>query len=691
MKKIEELEKIEGNGKVILLNTDNGHWARMSKEWYNRSIQTVEEKEKFGQMLEERFGLLGEGVEKSHSIKSIYYSMTGKCNLNCEFCTMNSGPHVSTENDLTLSEIRNNLIPKLQKLNPRKVILTGGEPLVRKDVNEIIQSFSEVFGREKIILQSNGLLLTVEQLRKISGDIGILEISIENIFENPKLQEHMEQFFKCANELGIRLSLSFVVDSKSRKYLYDAIELCHKYEANLTTRIVALVGRAVENSKNDSILEEQNTLRVQYDIISYLLKRRYFEDILVGAYIGNLQAKKCCGAFGNILAIHPDGSTLMCGNFKHKKYSMGNIKTKSMEEICKDLDEKLSDVAYEAEFFVDKFHANYTKQYNTQMNLEVVYSVNINSGGLLIYLLADLIWLIGGFGIINGVLTIGTVTALINYQGMLISPMAFFSEFNNSYQGTVIALKRLYSVLCFEEENNEGTVIRSNNIEKVDFHDVSFRYRKDVPVLDNVNIQLRKGTIVGFIGGSGCGKSSLVKMLLRLYAPYKGTISIDGEKIQDISINSLRNRIAFVAQDSLFFRGSILENLKMGNVVDNTKLIEYSKLLDLYDEIVCLPKKWDTELNAGTSNLSGGQKKRLDVLRALMKESDIIIFDESTASIDIERRKRLFEILDKIKQEKIIIFITHNIEECVYCDQIYAVKNRSVQQISYKNLSEAYS
>lgn len=314
------------------------------------------------------------------------------------------------------------------------------------------------------------------------------------------------------------------------------------------------------------------------------------------------------------------------------------------------------------EYVNEKFHANYTKQYNTQMNLEVVYSVNINSGGLLIYLLADLIWLIGGFGIINGVLTIGTVTALINYQGMLISPMAFFSEFNNSYQGTVIALKRLYSVLCFEEENNEGTVIRSNNIEKVDFHDVSFRYRKDVPVLDNVNIQLRKGTIVGFIGGSGCGKSSLVKMLLRLYAPYKGTISIDGEKIQDISINSLRNRIAFVAQDSLFFRGSILENLKMGNVVDNTKLIEYSKLLDLYDEIVCLPKKWDTELNAGTSNLSGGQKKRLDVLRALMKESDIIIFDESTASIDIERRKRLFEILDKIKQEKIIIFITHNMQ-----------------------------
>lgn len=114
-------------------------------------------------------------------------------------------------------------------------------------------------------------------------------------------------------------------------------------------------------------------------------------------------------------------------------------------------------------------------------------------------------------------------------------------------------------MLYFEEENNEGTAIRSNNIEKVEFHDVSFRYRKDVPVLDHVNIQLRKGNIVGFIGGSGCGKSSLVKMLLRLYAPYKGTISIDGEKIQDISINSLRNRIAFVAQDSLFLEAVFLK------------------------------------------------------------------------------------------------------------------------------------
>uniref|UniRef100_UPI004056A721 ABC transporter ATP-binding protein n=1 Tax=Agathobacter sp. TaxID=2021311 RepID=UPI004056A721 len=346
---------------------------------------------------------------------------------------------------------------------------------------------------------------------------------------------------------------------------------------------------------------------------------------------------------------------------------------------------------YSASAYVnEKFHASYVKQYHTQINLEVAYSVNINSGGLLIYLLAGLIWLIGGFGIIKGTLTVGTVTALINYQGMLVSPMTFFAEFNNSYQSTVIALKRLYSVLWFEEENNEGTMLDSDKIKEISFSNVSFQYGENVPVLDNINIKLKKGEVTGFIGGSGCGKSSLVKMLLRLYTPYKGTIWIDNQKIQDIAIDNLRNRVAFVAQDSLFFKGSILDNLKMGKALNNAKLIEYSKLLDLYDEIVCLPQKWETELNAGTSNLSGGQKKRLDVLRALLKESDVMIFDESTASIDIERRKRLFEILDTVKHDKIIIFITHNIEECAYCDRIYSVKNRSVQPVDYNHLAEAY-
>jgi len=342
------------------------------------------------------------------------------------------------------------------------------------------------------------------------------------------------------------------------------------------------------------------------------------------------------------------------------------------------------------EYVNHKFQEIYSKQYKNQINLEVVYSVNINSSGLLIYLLAAVIWLIGGFSVISGQLTIGSITALINYQGMLISPLSFFSEFNNSYQSTIIAMKRIYSVLAYGEEENDGMEMADETIESIRFDNVDFEYIKGNSVLENINVELKKGKVAAFIGGSGCGKSSIVKMILRLYDPKEGDIYINNQKAHELSVKALRERIAFVAQDSLFYEGSIIDNLNMGKERSKARCIEYSKFLDLYDEIEQLPDKWDTELNSGTSNLSGGQKKRLDVLRALLKGSDILIFDESTASIDIERRKMLFHLIDQIKTEKIIIFITHNIEECVHFDDIYAVKNKQVSLINSENLVEAY-
>lgn len=337
----------------------------------------------------------------------------------------------------------------------------------------------------------------------------------------------------------------------------------------------------------------------------------------------------------------------------------------------------------------EKFERIYMKQYKAQMALELTYSININSGGLLNYLLSLAIWVIGGMGVFVGNLTIGTVTALINYQSMLVSPLTFFAEFNNSYQGTMIAMKRLLQVLLYEEETEEGEQLEET-IKKIEFSNTAFKYLKSDEIIKDVNIKLEKGNIYGFIGGSGCGKSTVVKLLLGLYMPADGTIYINDKAVQGISLASLRSRIGFVAQDSLFYQGTIMENLGMGKEIEKSKVIELSKLLDVYSDVMKLPEKWETQLNSGTSNLSGGQKKRLDVLRALLRESDVLIFDESTASIDLERRKRLFDILQKEKHDKIIVCITHNIEECSQFDYIFGVKDKSVYRVERDNLASAY-
>ena len=337
----------------------------------------------------------------------------------------------------------------------------------------------------------------------------------------------------------------------------------------------------------------------------------------------------------------------------------------------------------------EKFERVYMKQYKSQIALELTYSININSSSLLNYLLSLAIWIIGGIGIFVGNLTIGTVTALINYQGMLVAPLAFFAEFNNSYQSTLVAMKRLMHVLEYEEETAEGNPIEKP-IEKIKFSNTSFKYLKSDEILHGINIELKRGNIYGFIGGSGCGKSTLVKMLLGLYMPTEGSIQIDGKPIQSISLTSLRERIGFVAQDSLFYQGTIIENLRMGRGIKEDKVVELSKLLDVYDDVTKLPEQWNTSLNSGTSNLSGGQKKRLDVLRALLRESDVLVFDESTAFIDLERRKKLLDILQKEKKNKIIVCITHNVEECSQFDYIFGVKNKTVYPVSANNLAGVY-
>lgn len=315
---------------------------------------------------------------------------------------------------------------------------------------------------------------------------------------------------------------------------------------------------------------------------------------------------------------------------------------------------------YNLENYVkNKFQTVYNKYFKTQIKFEFICCLNINLSIFIIYMLAIIIWLIGGQAIFNGSISIGSIILLINYQGMLLSPVNFFCEFGNSYNEVNAAIKRLEDIMNEKEERKNG-IILNQKIEQIEVKNLEFSYNKGKPIISKLCMKINKGQIVGIYGSSGCGKSTLIKLLLGLYAPTSGEIYFNDYRLSELNLYSVREKISAVMQDSLFYMGTIAENILFDEEDVTQNCVRICKSLDIYNEIVRMQDQWDTELTSNASNLSGGQKKRLDLVRALTKAPDILILDESTSPLDEERRRRLYDTLQSIKKEMIIIVITHN-------------------------------
>ncbi len=354
MEAFRDLDIREENEKVILLNTNNCHWVKMKKSIYER-IKESDDEERIIRYLDGKYGLF-QNVKQCEkpNIKSIYFAVTNKCNMNCPFCSMNSGPNVSTKNDLSIQEITDTVLPKIKNFTPTKVVVSGGEPLVRKDLKTILKLFAEIFGKEKMVLQTNGLLMNMEVLKEIEPYVGAIEFSVEYFFDNSEMKNRLTEVFEYMVSKKIVLAFSFVVDRNTRKYLLDAIDLGHLYDAIFTMRMVSPVGRATYGIKEAEICDSKFILETYYCVVKHIIEKKYFDENISSAFLGNIRAKRHCGAFGGILAIRSNGDIKMCSNFKDEKYSIGNICDLSEENIVKALNDTLNDEECIDLFCVDK-------------------------------------------------------------------------------------------------------------------------------------------------------------------------------------------------------------------------------------------------------------------------------------------------------------------------------------------------
>lgn len=294
------------------------------------------------------------------------------------------------------------------------------------------------------------------------------------------------------------------------------------------------------------------------------------------------------------------------------------------------------------------------------------------------------IWGIGGNWAISGTggMTAGLLVSFISYASMFYNPVNFFANLSDSYTDALTSAERILDILDSDSEADDG---KDNKIAgmkgKIEFRNVSFSFDNTAKVLDNINLTVEPGDIIGIVGTTGAGKTTLINLLMRYYDKYEGEILIDGEDIRKISLEDYRTAIGFVQQEPLMFKDTIFNNIALSDPkISVEKVIEAAEVANAHDFIRRLPDAYDTVLGERGIGVSGGEKQRLSIARAVIKNPSVLIFDEATASVDSKTEHLIQEAIERLISGRTTIMIAHRLSTLRRANKIAVIDNGQVAE-----------
>ncbi len=302
--------------------------------------------------------------------------------------------------------------------------------------------------------------------------------------------------------------------------------------------------------------------------------------------------------------------------------------------------------------------------------MHVIVSVGI--GGVIGY---------GSYLIVNGTITSGNFVSFITALVMLYTPIKGIAKNFNNVQVSFLAIERVLDILEITPEiQDKKDADTLKEIKKsISFDKVSFEYVPDVPVLKNIDLNVKAGTTVAIVGNSGGGKTTLVNLLPRFYDVKSGAIKIDGKDIRNLSLESLRDKIAVVFQDNFLFDGTIRDNIVMGKENASEEEIEKALKMAYLDDFVSgLENGIDTEIGERGALLSGGQRQRLAIARAFVKNAPIVILDEATSALDNKAEAVVQKAIDNLMKDRTVFVIAHRLSTVQNADKIVVVNDGQI-------------
>ena len=304
-------------------------------------------------------------------------------------------------------------------------------------------------------------------------------------------------------------------------------------------------------------------------------------------------------------------------------------------------------------------------------------------GSLLINSLAiAMVWLYGGIQVMEGAIQIGTFVAFTAYLGLFLEPIIRLMMMVERSGQFFAGMERFFDYMDIEPDimDRPGAVALDKVEGRVELRDVWFRYDRD-HVLRGINLTARPGDMVALVGPSGAGKTTITRLIPRFYEPQQGSVLVDGHDVRDLQLRDLRSHIGMVMQDDFLFSGTVADNIAYGKPhASRDEIVEAARQANAHPFIEQLSDGYDTEIGKRGVKLSEGQRQRVSIARALLKNPQILLLDEATSSVDSETELLIQQAIERLRKGRTTFAIAHRLSTILHADQILFVQDGGIAE-----------